>query len=88
MRFGALQALDLEGHDHIDLADNGPVIYKVMLKLGLSRLWETLNSVDETAQKVSRDEFTKVFLSWLGITEQYELSATNQGETSDKDYFS
>jgi hypothetical protein len=74
-----MQMLDFANQGYIDVGEHGPMIYKVMRKLGLSRLWEPLSSANENTQRVTRDEFTKVFLSWLGIGEQFELSAMNQG---------
>jgi hypothetical protein len=71
--------LDFANQGYIDVGDHGPVIYKVMKTLSLSRLWEALKSADEISQHVTRDDFTKVFLSWLSIGEQFELSAVNQG---------
>lgn len=71
--------LDLGNQGAIDVGEFGPVIYKNMQKLGLARLWEALSSASEATSQVTRDEFTKVFLAWLGIGEQFELSAMNQG---------
>lgn len=77
-----MQTLDLDSSGFIDVANSGPVIYKVMVKIGLARLWEALSSSNESTQRVDRDAFTKVFLSWLGITEQFELAAISQGTPS------
>lgn len=56
------------------------MIYKVMTKLGLNRLWDALNSANEATQHVTRDEFTKVFLSWLGMGEQFEMATITQNQ--------
>jgi hypothetical protein len=72
--------LDLTNQGNIDVGEqHGPIIYKVMKNLSLTRLWEALKSANESTQLVTRDEFTKVFLSWLSISEQFELAAVNQG---------
>jgi hypothetical protein len=74
-----VQNLDFMNQGYIDVGEHGPMIYKVMKNLGLSRLWEALKVANEITQHVTRDEFTKVFLSWLSIGEQFELAAVNQG---------
>lgn len=74
-----LQTLDVESQGFIDVGENGPEIYKVMVKIGLSRLWDPLSSANESTQRVNRDEFSKVYLAWLGVTEQLELAALNEG---------
>jgi hypothetical protein len=72
--------LDFTNQGCIDVGEqHGPIIYKVMKHLSLTRLWEALKSANESTQHVTRDEFTKVFLSWLSIDEQFELAAVNQG---------
>lgn len=71
--------LDFDHQGFIDVAEHGPIIYKGMVKLGLSRLWEALSNANEATQHVTRDEFTKVFLSWLGMDNQFELATVNQG---------
>lgn len=57
------------------MGEHGPVIYKAMVKIGLGRLWEPLSSANEQTLQVTRDEFTKVFLSWLGVDDQFEVQA-------------
>jgi hypothetical protein len=74
-----MQMLSFGHPQHIDVGEHGPSIYKIMRKLGMSRLWEALSGADEVNQVVTRNIFTKVYLSWLGIGEQFELATMTQG---------
>jgi hypothetical protein len=73
------QVLDLESTGCVDVGQHGPVIYKAMVKIGLARLWEPLSCANEQTLRVTRDQFTKVFLTWLGVDDQFEVLALNSG---------
>ena len=70
----------MEHQGFVDVGEHGPLIYKAMTKLGLSRLWEALNTANEVTQHVTRDEFTKVYLSWLGMGDQFEMATVTQNQ--------
>jgi hypothetical protein len=65
-------ALDLQGRDVIDLAESGAVIFKALTGMGLSRLWTSLSAEMEGGTDVMRDDFTKIFLEWMGIDQSFE----------------
>jgi hypothetical protein len=82
-----MQVLDFDSRGYIDISENGPVIYKALSKIGLGKLWDSLNSGSECGTRVNRDEFTKVFLTWVGVDEQFELQTANLSRGAASAYF-
>jgi hypothetical protein len=74
------ESLDTNHSGVVDLEESGPTIYKALQNMHLGHMWETLTAAADNGTEIPCTAFSKVYLTWVGIDEQFEVEALNPGD--------
>ena len=68
-------AFDFSHSGTVDAVGDGSAIYTMLHENAMTRLWEPLRQAFEASPRLDGSQFAAVFLTWLGIDDQWEQDA-------------